>query len=71
MVVMPDDKRYNSGTPLERTKKEQLIDDIQNAVRVEYDDEVFIDLKSLKVGTLRELLQSILALPVDRFRHSN
>jgi len=51
--------RYKSGTSLELTNKEMRLEWLERALCVEFDDETFIDLKKLKINTIKTLHQAI------------
>lgn len=56
---MPDrlfnDERYNSGTSMTRTRKEELLDDIDTLFVGDMTDSLYLSLKKLTVPQLQEL----------------
>lgn len=56
---MPPADRYTSGTSLDRTQKEMTLDSIERAFAVAFTDELYHDLKKLKLKSLKELLESL------------
>lgn len=53
-----DEPRYNSGTALNRTKKEERIDSLEHIIG-EMSDELYIGLKRLTIPQLRELYKLV------------
>lgn len=51
---MNDDPRYNSGTSLDRTNKEEQVDYLEDAVG-DFSDDLHTGLKKLTIAQLREL----------------
>lgn len=56
---MYDDCRYNSGTSLHRTSKEECIDSLEQAMWAEFTDSHCQDLKKLNIETIRMLRRSV------------
>lgn len=50
------DSRYKSGTSLERTDKEELLDRLESELGGEFDDEFYLGLQKLTVRELRLLV---------------
>ncbi len=59
------DKRYNSGTSLTRTDKEERLDAYERALRVEFTDEEYLALKKLPLTVLKRLHKALQERLVD------
>jgi hypothetical protein len=51
------DKRYCSGTSLNRTVKETILDCIEQRLG-DFDDATYLDMKKLTIGTLKVIFAS-------------
>lgn len=54
-----NDPRYNSGSSLARTNKEEHIDYYEKALQADFTDEVFKDLKKLRMDTIKALHKAL------------